>query len=369
MINLNKYKRILFLTSVLILGVFLLWRFINNIGISESSLNNNFNKLYLESKNIVANISYIDSNNKKISWTGFLVSRDWFFSNIHSKQRYILTNKHILDFKKLSKIYNIKINNKNYKAKLRLLDNIYDLAILEIIDLDDKTKLKTFARFKDKDNNKNLRVWEEVYSIWNLYWEYDNSLSKWIISWIKRSVNTIEYNFIETDLNLWEWESWSPLFNKYWKIIWINTLILDNTSKSSFAIKLDKNIINYYLYKIFKFPLDNPNILEKWILDLEYKYIDNNLKNNLDLNLDYGIYILEDHKNSLDLNLDKKIVIKKWDIIYEINNLSELKWKKIYHKVYNKNLYDILRFNKKWDIIKLKILRWNEELDLEYTLK
>jgi len=80
-------------------------------------------------------------------------------------------------------------------------------------------------------------------------------VSFWIISWLNRKIenNYIKQeNLIQTDANINPWNSWWPLINLEWKVIWINTLIINWNSNIWFAIKVDKEKIDKILKEIKK---------------------------------------------------------------------------------------------------------------------
>ena len=103
------------------------------------------------------------------------------------------------------------------------------------------------------EKKEKLKIWQFILAIWNTFWEFNNSVSFWIISWLNRKIenNHIKQeNLIQTDANINPWNSWWPLINLEWKVIWINTLIINWNSNIWFAIKINKEEINKILEKI-----------------------------------------------------------------------------------------------------------------------
>ncbi len=104
-------------------------------------------------------------------------------------------------------------------------------------------------------DNNNLKIWQFVIAIWNTLSEFNNSVSFWIISWLNRKIenNYINLeNLIQTDANINPWNSGWPLINLDWKVIWINTIILNWNKNIWFSIKINKDEINKILDKIKK---------------------------------------------------------------------------------------------------------------------
>lgn len=175
-------------------------------------------------------IWFINNNylNKKASW--FFINNNWL----------IITNKHILN--KISNNYIIITNdNKRYKSKkIYIFDNI-DIALIQI-----ETKIYK----KLNITNWQYYIWEDILAIWNIYWELWNSISKWIISWIDREISDLNLKWlIQTDLKLYPWNSWWPLINNKWKVIWINTAILNNYKNIGFAIPINQKYIDSLIKK------------------------------------------------------------------------------------------------------------------------
>lgn len=324
----NKYKIILILTSVFIMGVFLLWRELEYLKYSNKSNITNISLaeyIYENNKNSVVSILHENNN---IIWTSFLFNSE-----------YILTNKHVLDNNEIpNKQIKVIIEDKIYTSEIVIKDNIYDFTVLKINN--PETKLNYL-----KISNSDIKVWQEVYSIWNLWWNLQKSISKWIITWLNRNIEWYAYKFIETDLDLWNWESGSPLFNNKWEVIWINTLILDQTSKASFSIPVYDEDIKYF-YNFLKSNEFSNIDLNRWNINFEFDEINSILKNNLDLDLNYWVLVLKEYKN-----------LKSWDIIYKINN-QEVRW----------NIYELIRFKNVWEEIRFEILRWWENISLDYRL-
>ena len=182
---------------------------INN-SIVKIIYNENF-KLNQENKLWFKNIKETNIKENKLIWNWFFITNNWV----------IITNKHIAN--NINWEYIIQTNDKKiYKAKLIYIDKNNDISILKI----------NSNKYKKLDINYNIFTWETIYKIWT-------NIEKWII------INKDNKKIITT-LNLENWDSWTALFNRNFKVIWINTA-KSNKLNNSYAIIIPKNIIKKYI--------------------------------------------------------------------------------------------------------------------------
>lgn len=188
------------------------------------------NKLdFFENKNL------LEFNKRIWWWTGFFINKKWI----------IITNNHVVKNKNSKYIVILK-NWQKISSKLIYSNEKKDIALLKI-DYKNKNYLKII------NENKKLQIWQFVISIWNSFTEFNNSVKFWIISWLNRKIKNYYINLdnlIQSDLNINSWDSWWPLINLEWKVIWINTLIVDWSQKISFAISITQKEIDEYLKKL-----------------------------------------------------------------------------------------------------------------------
>lgn len=210
------------------------------INISEKSSPSVVSIIEEKDLNIFELNSWSLFNNKVWWWSGFFIDKDWI----------IITNKHVV--KNINSKYIIILNNwKKYNSKIIYSDKYKDIALLKII----STKKFNSLPLHFVEEKTKLKIWQFILTIWNTFWEFNNSVSFWIISWLNRKIenNYIKQeNLIQTDANINPWNSWWPLINLEWKVIWINTLIINWNSNIWFAIKVDKNDIDKILKEIKK---------------------------------------------------------------------------------------------------------------------
>lgn len=208
------------------------------INISEKSSPSVVSIIEEKDLNIFELNSWSLFNNKVWWWSGFFIDKDWI----------IITNKHVV--KNINSKYIIILNNwKKYNSKIIYSDKYKDIALLKII----STKKINSLPLQFVEEKAKLKIWQFILTIWNTFWEFNNSVSFWIISWLNRKIenNYIKQeNLIQTDANINPWNSWWPLINLEWKVIWINTLIINWNSNIWFAIKINKEEINKILEKI-----------------------------------------------------------------------------------------------------------------------
>jgi len=182
---------------------------------------------------------------KKVwGWTGFFISKDWI----------IITNKHVISDPNAK--YSVILNNgKEFEAKVIAVKKDKDIAFLKIL----STKNFSPLPLKFIESRKNLKIWQFSIAIWNALAEFQNSVSLWVVSWINRKIednyNSIKW-LIQTDTAINPWNSGWPLINLEWKVMWINTLIINWTQNIGFAISLTQKEINKYLEKIKKLEIE-----------------------------------------------------------------------------------------------------------------
>lgn len=149
-----------------------------------------------------------------IKWTWFFISKSWF----------IITNKHVVNDDWLE--YDVyTLDGKVYSAKFLYKSSKTDIALLKV-DWNNFTPVKLW-------NSNNIMVWQSVLAIWNALWQYQNTVTRWIITWLNRSLLAWNWpddqesldNAIQTDASINVWNSWWPLIDAIWNVIWINTAI------------------------------------------------------------------------------------------------------------------------------------------------
>lgn len=159
---------------------------------------------------------------------------------IYKSNGYILTNSHVV--KDMESIVVVLSSGKAYKARLKAIDEISDLALIKI----DKGGLKP-AIFGDMSE---VEPGMPVIAIGTpLSFSLRNSASKGIVSGINRTVDG-EYRFIQSDAAINGGNSGGPLVNTKGEVIGINTVkyIGFGVEGLSFSIPVDtvKYVISHF---------------------------------------------------------------------------------------------------------------------------
>ena len=159
--------------------------------------------------------------------TGFFVSSDG----------YIITNKHVVLGKKVN--YTVITNTgKEYVGSVLARDPLFDIAIM-------KVEGAGFKPAKLGDSDK-IRIGSTVIAIGNVLTEFQNSVTRGIVSGIGRTITasgsdlteTIE-GAIQTDASINPGNSGGPLVNLKGEVIGINTAIYRSGEALGFAIPVN----------------------------------------------------------------------------------------------------------------------------------
>lgn len=265
-----------------------------------------------------------DSQITNSSWTGFIVSEDWL----------ILTNKHVIS-DKFSTYYAKTKSGKEYVAKVLAKDPLTDLAVIKI---NSKTK---FPKANFIQNINEIKLGQFSIAIWNSLWELENSVSLWVVSGKNRTLTpewTRLSGLIQTDAIIVPWNSWGPLINIEWKVIWINTAKATESNGLWFAIPMTEERVNYLLKSIKKY-----GEIKKPYLWIKVLTVTDFIKEDLALEVPFGDYINEIDKGSPA----EKAGLKKWDVVLKVDKTS----------MKNYLVMDIIQNKIPWDVIELEIFR------------
>ncbi len=217
----KKYFMLIFFFSWILILILINQKTINNYfkekkikqinnSIVQITYNDDF-KLNIDNKLWLKDIKKTNIKENKLIWNWFFINSNWI----------IITNRHIVN--NYNWKYIIQTNDKkSYNAKVIYIDKNNDISILKI----------ESNKYPILNINNNIFTWETVYKIWN-------DIKKWII--IDK-----DNKKIITTLNLESWDSWTPLLDKNFKVIWINTAKSNEINKS-YAIIITKDIIKKYI--------------------------------------------------------------------------------------------------------------------------
>lgn len=281
-------------------------------------------------------------------WSGFIYSK---------KDGLVMTNKHVLLDTKAS--YFVVLSNwKEIEAKIIAKDIYNDIAILKVNfwkEIDNISDLKF-------GNSKDLKVWQKVVAIWNALAEFQNSVTTWIISAFWRHIYASNwqwdwanlYNLLQTDAAINLWNSWWPLVNLKWQLIWMNTAISGKWQWIWFAIPVNllKNAAN--------------SVKRYWKIRYPYAWIKFIMLNQMSAN---KFWLKVKEGAFLAWNKVNNPILKWWpadvawlqtlDIIISINS-EQVNSKTSLPLVLQK--FDI------WEKVKMWILRWDKKIFLDLVL-
>jgi len=278
--------------------------------------------------------------------TGFLISSDG----------YIITNKHVVDAGGEDGEYRIILNSgKEYYAQLIDQDKLYDLAVLKIFDKD-----LPFVELGDSDN---LKVGMSVIAIGNALGQYENSVTKGIVSALGRRVTASDIsgktetldNVIQTDAKINVGNSGGPLIDLYGRVVGINTAVESSGSAIGFSIPIND------VRSAIKSVKEKGRIMRPR-LGLMYKMIDSEIALDNKLSLNKGAWINSGDKDIspiLPNSPAERAGLREGDVIFEINAI------KIEGKT---TLLSVIQKYKVGDKIGLKLMRGNKIMIIKLIL-
>lgn len=284
---------------------------------------------------------YVERKKEKIWWwSGIIVSKWW----------YILTNKHVVE--DLDADYSVVTKNGDiYKVDKIRTDPILDLAIIHIVN-NDGTKIYWLPSATLIDFNSKINVWQFVLAIWNPFAEYSNTVTLWILSakWRKLKENnwSLYIWLYQTDAAINPWNSWWPLIDIDWEVIWVNTAITAQGQWIGFSIPINQEFVNATLKSIKDYWKIKRPLLWVQIIQLN-KTIAKKFK----LSTYEWVLVQKVLPNSPAF----KAEIKKWDIILKVDDIEINNNKPIIYTLFTKNIWDsvTVTINRNWEILTKKI--------------
>lgn len=227
----------------------------------------------------------------------------------------ILTNKHVVEDNTAE--YSVKTSDgKSYRATVIARDQFLDIALLKI----EAKNLPTVIL----GNSDRLEIGQTVVAIGNVLGRYQNTVTRGIISGIKRRVvaddgrgsSEVIEAAIQTDAAINPGNSGGPLLNLYGEAIGINTAVNLDGQSVGFALPINsaKNIIE----SVEKYG----HIVKPW-LGVRYIVINKNIADKNNLAFDYGALVVRGELTSelavIPGSPSDKAGIVENDIILEIN--------------------------------------------------
>jgi S1-C subfamily serine protease len=238
--------------------------------------------------------------------SGFIVSSDGL----------IVTNKHVVSDESAS--YTVMTNDeKKHDAKVLAIDPVNDVAILKI----DAANLPVL----ELGDSSNLQIGQTVIAIGNSLGEFRNTVSKGIISGLKRNVTAGSglgdsenlSEVIQTDAAINPGNSGGPLLDIQGKVIGVNVAMAQGAQNVGFALPIG----------IIKKDLDSVKSsgkISQPYIGVRYLPIDAQIQKDNNLPFDYGALIVRGQQVT-DFAVvpgspaDKAGIVEN-DIILEVNN-------------------------------------------------
>jgi len=278
--------------------------------------------------------------------SGFIVSADGL----------IATNRHVVSDQEAS--YTVMTNDgKKYDAQVMAIDPTNDVAILKIS--------ASGLPVLDLGDSANLKIGQTVIAIGNSLGEFRNTVSKGIISGLKRNVTAGDgfgqaetlSEVIQTDAAINPGNSGGPLLNINGQVIGVNVAMAQGAENIGFALPI--NLVKKDIESV----KSKGKIVQPYI-GVRYIPVTKDLQKQNNLPFDYGALVLRGEKMT-DLAVvpgspaDKARVVEN-DIILELNG------QKIDE---NHQLGDLIAKFNIGDTISLKIWHKGEEKTVPVKLE
>lgn len=274
-------------------------------------------------------------------WSWIIVSKNW----------YILTNKHVVE--DLDADYSVVTQNWDvYKVDKIWNDPVLDIAVIHIIswkweEIYDLKPAK-LINFSSK-----ISVWQFVLAIGNALWEYDNTITLWILSAKWRQLNesngSLYIWMYQTDAAINRGNSWWPLINIAGEVIWVNTAITAIGQWIWFTIPINQEFITATLKSIQEtWKIQRPMIWAQVI------HLNKTIAKKFKLpNHEWALI-----QKILEKSPAQKAWLKKWDIILKVNDVEINKDKPIIYTLFIHNIWETVEMliNRDGELIKKEIL-------------
>ncbi|AXT54766.1 PDZ domain-containing protein [Aquimarina sp. AD1] len=263
---------------------------------------------------------------------------------IITEDGYIVTNNHVIDgATDLEVTLN---NNKSYKAEVIGTAPQSDIALIKI-DSDEKLSYIPFG------NSNTAKIGEWVLAVGNPF-NLTSTVTAGIISAKSRDLNEYDGNFqsfIQTDAAINPGNSGGALVNIRGELIGINTAITSQTgSYVGYAFAVPSNNARKIVEDILEF-----GDVQRGILGINGDNLTKQVMEKYNINETQGVIITNVGEDSGA----KKAGLKEGDVIKEIDGLRIKKFADLTGYVNSKSPNDI---------INVKIIRENEELNVPVTL-
>lgn len=275
--------------------------------------------------------------------TGFFVTSDG----------YVVTNRHVADVD--DAVFTVVTNDdQEYEAKVVDVDPFFDIAIMKIEGTDFST-----VTFGDSEN---IQVGQTVIAIGNALSQYQNTVTKGVVSGVNRRISAYDYisggevieGAIQTDAAINPGNSGGPLINLMGEVIGMNTAVSSGGQGLGFAIPVSE--IKQAIESVQK----EGRIVRPW-LGVRFVIINKDYAEEKGLTVTEGALITSDDASEAVVadGPAAKAGLQKNDIITKIDgeNLTE-----------EKTLSQVVREHMPGDTLVMTVLRGEEEMEISVTL-
>ncbi|HLD22061.1 MAG TPA: trypsin-like peptidase domain-containing protein [Patescibacteria group bacterium] len=268
--------------------------------------------------------------------SGFIISEDGM----------IVTNRHVVSDTNAS--YTVVFaDGKIYDATVLARDQLNDLALIKI----DATGLQPL----ELGDSSKLAIGQTVIAIGNTLGEYQNTVTRGIISGLSRTLGGEYSGLIQTDAAINQGNSGGPLLNLEGQVIGINTAVDRSGEGIGFAIPINEAKVAIESYNV-------SGRIVRPALGIRYVPITPEVAQANNLKYEYGAYIrgIDNQFGVIPGSAADKAGLKEGNIILEVDG------KKIDK---NHTLPSLIQGHKVGDQIKVKVYRNEKEEDIQITLE
>jgi len=278
--------------------------------------------------------------------TGFIVTDDGL----------IVTNRHVVTDQDAE--YTVVLSDgTKYPAEVLAQDAFLDLAIIKI-----EAESLPILELGDSDD---LKIGQTVIAIGNALTEYQNTVTRGVVSGINRRVvagdqygrSEVIEEAIQTDAAINPGNSGGPLLNLAGQVVGVNTAMSEGAQSVGFAIPINS------AKKIVESVREHGRIVRPWI-GVRYMILNESIAKENNISVDYGALVVRG-RNPEELAIipgspaDKAGLLEN-DIILEVEG----------EQINEENpLGRIINKYSPGDTVTLKILSKGEEKDMKVTLE
>jgi len=269
----------------------------------------------------------------------------------------VVTNKHVISDQNAD--YTVMTSDgKKYDAKVQAIDPVNDVGILKI----NANNLPVL----ELGDSSNLQIGQTVIAIGNSLGEFRNTVSKGVISGLKRNVNAgselsgqseLLSQVIQTDAAINPGNSGGPLLDIQGKVIGVNVAMAQGAENIGFALPV--NLVKKDLASV-----KNNGKISQPFIGVRYMPVDQKIQKDNNLPFDYGALVLRgqqitDFAVAPGSPADKAGIMEN-DIILEINGTKIDQ---------NHQLGDLIAKFSVGDTITLKVWHKGDTKDIQVRLE